>query len=102
MAGMPPGSGTPMDWLPKWNGRLVNVHCVCSPEIAAERFLRRERHPGHLDVERLYGDVLESWRAIAELGVMTCGSRVEVDTTRAVNVEEVAREIRAELAGIRE
>src|SRR5262245_15783008 len=49
LPGMASDSGTPTAWLSKLASRIVNVHCVCEPEIAAERFLRRRRHPGHLD-----------------------------------------------------
>jgi hypothetical protein len=95
LAGMAADSGTPTDWLRELDGSVVNVHCVCAPEIAAQRFLRRHRHPGHLDIERPYEDVLQSVRAIAKLGAVPCGSRIEVDTSGAVNVDEVAHQVRA-------
>jgi hypothetical protein len=75
-------------------GGVVNVHCVCAPEVAAERFLRRQRHAGHLDIERPYEDVLRSLRAIAELGVLPCAVRVEVGTSRPVDVDMLARDVR--------
>jgi hypothetical protein len=64
-AGMAADSGTPTDWLSRLEGAIVNVHCVCPAEIAAERFVGRVRHPGHLDGDRSYQDVLESLREIA-------------------------------------
>src|SRR4051794_33653989 len=47
--GMAADSGTPIDWIPALSPRLVHVHCVCSPEVAARRFMARRRHVGHLD-----------------------------------------------------
>ena len=58
LPGMPSGSGTPTDWIPKLADRLVNLHCECDAEIAAERFLGRVRHPGHLDSEKSHGEIL--------------------------------------------
>ena len=46
-------SGTPSNWLSLLPGSVVEVHCSCSPIVAAERFVARTRHPGHLDAERL-------------------------------------------------
>ncbi len=58
--GMPPHSGTPTDWLPGLSRRIVNLHCECSPAIAASRYAHRRRHAGHLDGGRLHDEVLTS------------------------------------------
>ena len=42
-------SGTDPWWLAQPGTVHMEVHCQCSPQTAAERFLRRTRHPGHLD-----------------------------------------------------
>ena len=42
-------SGTPIDWLWTSERTIVEVHCNCSLDVAANRFLIRQRHPGHLD-----------------------------------------------------
>ena len=34
--GMSPDSGTPTGWLAALSSRVVEVHCACAPEIAAE------------------------------------------------------------------
>lgn len=80
--GMAADSGTPTDWLSSLEGSVVNVHCVCPAEIAAERFFRRVRHPGHLDGERSYEDVLRSLREIECLPAIDVGPRVEIHTDR--------------------
>ena len=67
MPGMPLDSGTPTDWLHAPSHYLVNVHCACELEIAANRFLQRRRHPGHLDGESSSADVLGSLRQLAQL-----------------------------------
>ncbi len=41
-------SGTPTAWLHQLpEARLIEVHCVCAPVVAAARFQARRRHPGH-------------------------------------------------------
>src|SRR5437667_11503725 len=57
LPGMLSDAGTPTDWLQALSNHLVNVHCVCEPEIAASRFLQRRRHVGHLDGESSYAEV---------------------------------------------
>src|SRR5215213_1627259 len=44
-------SGTSPSWLQSLPGEIIEVHCSCSRGVAAERFSRRRRHPGHLDAE---------------------------------------------------
>jgi predicted kinase len=63
--GMRKNSGTSLAWL---DGHLINVHCVCAPEIAAARFVARKRHPGHLDANRTYDELLEQFRELERLG----------------------------------
>jgi AAA domain len=91
--GMALDSGTPTTWLTGLAGHLVNLHCVCPPEIAAERFFHRERHRGHLDVGKSYEDVLKSLREVARLPLIEVGRRVEVDTCREVSLEALVFDI---------
>jgi len=98
LPGMPLDSGTPTDWLGKLSDHVVNVHCVCEPELAAERFLNRKRHPGHLDSETLYPEVLASLRAIERLGPLKIGQGIEVDTSREFRFDAVVRDIQAAFA----
>ncbi len=94
LPGMPPDSGTPLDWVPALSDRIVNVHCTCALETAAERFLQRKRHPGHLDGEASYAEVLASLRALPMLEPLDIGHRVLVDTSQEPKLDEVIREIR--------
>lgn len=87
VAGMAADSGTPAEWLAGLAGGIVEVHCSCSPEIAAERFVRRQRHPGHLDAAASYDAVLRSMRAIPRCGMLDIGRRVTVDTSATVDLQ---------------
>jgi hypothetical protein len=91
--GMPPDSGTPTTWLREFAQHLVHVHCVCTPEVAAERFFQRERHPGHRDRDKALVGVLAGIRATACFGPLQIGQRLDVDTTRKSSVESVVRDI---------
>lgn len=93
--GMASDSGTPTDWLHAPSHHLVNVHCVCEPEIAALRFVRRIRHPGHLDRDASYADVLDSLRALTSLAPVDLGRRIEIDTSQEPEIEEVVRAVRS-------
>jgi hypothetical protein len=74
---------------------VVNVHCECQIEIAAERFVRRTRHPGHLDREKSYVAILDNIRSVARLGRLNIGPRVDVDTSQAPDLDAVARDVRS-------
>jgi AAA domain len=95
--GMPPDSGTPSLWLQSPAHHIVNVHCVCEPGLAATRFLRRRRHPGHLDGESSFEQILENLRTLAQLAPLDIGTRITVDTSREPNVADVVRRVREEL-----
>ena len=98
LPGMPADSGTPADWLCDPTYHLINVPCVCPPEIAARRFSERRRHPGHLDDARSHADIVASLEALTRFPALELGPRIEVDTTREVSLGDVVREVRALLA----
>jgi hypothetical protein len=97
LPGMPSDSGTPTDWLHDPSHCLVNLHCACEPEVAAGRFVQRRRHPGHLDSESSYREVLGSLRTLAGLAPLDIGHRIEVDTSREPDLDDVVRAIRGAL-----
>ena len=77
---------------------IIEVHCICEPELAIERFQRRsdfDRHPGHLDnrqpLNKLEELVQEGCRPL-DLG----GPLLEVDTTEPVDVPSVLEWIRSQ------
>ena len=93
LPGMPVDPGTPTGWLLEPQYQVVNVHCVCDPEVAAGRFLQRKRHPGHLDSESTYSEVLARLRALERLGPLEIGQRVDVDTSQEPKLDAVVRDI---------
>jgi glucokinase len=93
LPGMPLNSGTPTDWLSKLSGKFVHVHCECPVELAAERFVHRKRHPGHLDDERSHEEILASIHEVARFGVLEIGRRIDVDTSRPLELDVVLREV---------
>jgi AAA domain len=95
LQGMTPDSGTPTGWLKNISGTIVNVHCICEPELAAERFLQRKRHPGHLDMRRSYEELLAIFRNLSRLGSLRIEPRIEVDTSQDRKVDDIVSLIRA-------
>lgn len=102
LTGMPADSGTPTNWLSNLSGRIVNLHCVCTPEVAAGRFVQRKRHAGHLDSGASELEILTSLRRIADLGLPEIGTWIEVDTSQEPPLDSIAREIFAAFDGDRE
>lgn len=86
-------TGTPVEWLSSLTGVVVELHCVCSPNIAAERFMTRERHEGHLDRYKTHAELLSSFEQQAALGPLGIGSLVSVNTEREVKLEIVLAQI---------
>jgi glucokinase len=75
------GGGTPSEWLEALPGPLVEVHCDCPAGVALERFLNRNRHPGHLDAERDVADLQRKFEGYAARGPLGLGTTIVVDTT---------------------
>jgi len=88
-------SGTPVEWLSSLPGSMIELHCICSPHIAANRFLSRKRHEGHLDHLKRRVDVLTNFQHQAELGPLGIARVVEVNTERRVDVPVLIDQIRA-------
>jgi glucokinase len=99
LPGMPPDSGTPTEWLFDLSDLIVNVRCVCPAEVAAERFARRTRHPGHLDALRTDAEILASIRTLPPITCLTLGEAIDVDTARPLAPDAVAREIISAFTG---
>jgi hypothetical protein len=95
--GMPPDSGTPTDWLQAASNFLLNVHCECEPNVAASRFVARPRHAGHLDGASSYADVLAGLERLTHCAPLDVAPRIDVDTSREPNLEDVVRLVRSAL-----
>jgi len=73
---------------------IVEVFCRCGPDVAFERFRRRNRHPGHADNEH----DADARRASffdrdQKLPLKMLGPVVEVDTERPVDAASVAARV---------
>jgi glucokinase len=101
LPGMPVDSGTPTDWLSGLSDQIVNIHCICELQTAAERFLGRTRHPGHLDGQKSLSEIVTSFRMLSTLGSLNMGIRIDIDTTLEPDMFDVAQRVRAALARCR-
>lgn len=86
-------SGTPIEWLSQLKGDLIEIHCVCDPAVAAERFKSRIRHSGHLDQFKSPSDLLTTFQQQAALGPLGLGRLVEVNTEGSVNLPDLITRI---------
>jgi len=82
-------SGTPTEWLAFLPGLQVEAHCKCSPAVAAQRFVSRERHPGHLDGRWSYAELLTSFERQASLGPLGLKYVVEIQTEDGFEINTV-------------
>jgi hypothetical protein len=86
-------TGTPIEWLSSLPGVAVELHCVCSPHIAAERFMTRQRHEGHLDLLKTHAELLTSFEEQSALGPLGLGRLVQVNTERSVELRTVLAQV---------
>ncbi len=98
LPGMPTDSGTPTDWLQVSSNCLFNVHCTCGPDVAASRFVQRRRHPGHLDGESSYAEVLADLQRLTRCAPLAIAPRLDIDTTQEPKLDDVVRMVRDALA----
>jgi len=81
-------SGTPVEWLGGLHGPVVEVHCLCTPEVAVGRFLARERHPGHLDSRWSRQQLLEMFRDQAAYGPIYTDRAICIRTDQLTDVDD--------------
>jgi glucokinase len=83
-------SGTPSGWLSTMGSdAVVEVLCECDPAVAAERFARRQRHPGHFDHRIAQGELRAGFEQLVNEGPLFGSSPVRVDTSCPVDPSEV-------------
>lgn len=83
-------SGTPVGWLSDSAGVAVEVHCVCSPSVAALRFLARQRHPGHLDDQWSHQSLIAMLEAHHALGPLFPAKAITINTEQAMDTQALA------------
>ncbi len=75
---------------------LVQVYCRCPVELAVLRYRQRmdspDRHPGH-HPEHQSDEVIESWSTVEPRPLDLGAPLIEVDTTRAVDIDALASRI---------
>jgi len=73
--------------------RIVQVHCCAPLEMLLERYGRRDRHPGHVDKQRI-----EALREAVESGhhdpLDLPGETIRLDTSETVAIGDVLGRIR--------
>jgi predicted kinase len=73
--------------------RFVQVHCSAPLEVLVERYASRERHPGHVDSERI-----DALRDAVETGrhepLDLPGELIRIDTSASVDVAALADSVR--------
>ncbi len=99
LPGMAQDSGTPTGWLRELSPRLVHVYCRCDAQLAAERFLRRKRHAGHLDSVQSPEEIRASIARVESCGRLALQPGVEVDTSRTVALDDVLACVLAHFEG---
>ena len=90
-------SGTDIGFLQEARSAIVEVHVKCSPELAAARFIQRQRHPGHLDSRRDGHMLHESFARQASLGPLGLGQCIEATSDAEQDLVELCAQIRAAL-----
>jgi len=91
-------SGTPTAWLTSLPGELVELHCRCSPNVAADRFVSRNRHPGHLDGRYNRLELLANFEEQGLLGPLALGRIVQIDTEASPHISEVLAQLSCQFA----
>ncbi len=88
-------SGTPTEWLSDLQGPVLELHCACAPSVAAQRFVDRQRHAGHLDGTRPRESLITEFADHATAGALGIGPLLTVRTDRVIDVEAVLAAVRA-------
>lgn len=88
-------SGTPAQWVAHSGLFAIEVHCVCSPEIATSRFLTRVRHPGHNDSRWSRDSLLAMLQQQQTLGPLFPSANITVNTEHTLDAEQLANQVRA-------
>ena len=90
----PEGTGTDTGWIGTHFGHVIEVHCACSPDTAAQRFIARRRHPGHLDHLRPAEQVIAQMRALAPGFPLSLWPLITLDTERAPDMHTAISRVR--------
>lgn len=87
-------SGTPTRWLTQSFDRIVELYCVCPAEVAAQRFINRQRHAGHLDHLKSHDQVLTWMQDYANHLPLSLGEMVRVDMAENFSMSDLIEELK--------
>jgi glucokinase len=93
-------TGTPAEWLSTLRAPVIEVHCRCPVETAVDRFLARQRHPGHLDESQSRTSLITQFSAFAAAGPVACGPVIVLDTDREIDHDLLLSEIEKMKSGL--
>lgn len=93
-------SGTPVEWLDGLPGPMVEVHCLCTPEVAADRFLARKRHPGHLDSQWSRHELITRFSEQAAHGPLYTDRAVCIRTDQPTDANDFTAEVLRRIAAL--
>jgi predicted kinase len=75
---------------------LLQIYCRCPMELAVERYMHRvdspDRHPGHLP-EHQSAEAIARWSSIEAAPLDLDAPLIEVDTTKPVDIEDLAARV---------
>lgn len=86
--------GTASDWLASASHEIIEVLCQCDCDVAVERFLNRQRHPGHMDHLRNRLTLQSQFSALAKAWPLGFGQLIKVDTSNPVDPDMIIQQIR--------
>ena len=95
-------TGTPAFWLKMPHLLVVEVHCQCSGEEAASRFVgRRRRHPGHFDSLRRLSELMDEFKEAEAMGPLDPTTAIVSNTSTHVSAAAIftlLHQVRLQLA----
>jgi gluconate kinase len=86
-------SGTSSAWLRSLPGEVLEVHCICSPHVAIERFFARRRHAGHLDGSKSKAAELAKFEQFAAYGPLGVGRVIQCNTEQRLDINALLRQL---------
>lgn len=92
-------TGTPTDWLPAAFENIIEVFCDCPPTRATERFLLRQRHPGHLDGQRDPTTLAQQMRSLSDGYPLGIGPVVRINTEKKVSIKHLLARLASQHPG---
>jgi hypothetical protein len=86
-------SGTSTEWLASLPGTVTELYCSCSPQVALDRFVGRQRHAGHLDSTKPHSELRAQFEQSARHGPLGIGRLVTVYTGQPLELSAALQEI---------